>query len=514
MRQKGTGNIWKKTVDFISDKKIAEVMLGMLVLSLVPILYLAGYARPSGDDYGYSVFTHAAWVDTHSLVEVFKAAVHTVKGMYQAWNGDWFTVFLFSLMPEVFAPYTFWIVPYFMVGVTVLGTTVFLHDVLVETAGIGREYMVILDALVLIASFQFIPSTAIGMYWYVGAMHYMVPHAVALFALVSGFRYYRTGKIRYIVYASLCMFMVGGSSYFSSLLVFMVYGMMMVLFFRKRKDIFYLLVPFFIGAAGFVVQCVSPGNKARGGESFGFSVGGAFLTVAQSLWQGLATPVEYLRDKTFIYVILLLCAIFGWTALLKRKGEMPLRFRYPLLFVLLMYGIYSAMYAPAIYAAVDVSLGPATMVYLTFLLAALLSILYVEGWIIQNMQEGGNGRLGRMWFKDVLLDAGSYRARVGAPLLLLAAVLTLFCGSSLRNCVDKQVYDYVSSGQAEDFRKQIASQMEILLDDSIKEAYLVPINDDQGPLMHMPVTEDEEAFTNRVVRDFYRKDRVVMITEP
>lgn len=56
--------------------------------------------------------------------------------------------------------------------------------------------------------------------------------------------------------------------------------------------------------------------------------------------------------------------------------------------------------------------------------------------------------------------------------------------------------------------------MEILLDDSVKEAYLVPINDDQGPLMHMPVTEDEEAFTNRVVRDFYRKDRVVMITEP
>lgn len=80
--------------------------------------------------------------------------------------------------------------------------------------------------------------------------------------------------------------------------------------------------------------------------------------------------------------------------------------------------------------------------------------------------------------------------------------------------MDKQVYDYVSSGQAEDFRKQIASQMEILLDDSVKEAYLVPINDDQGPLMHMPVTEDEEAFTNRVVRDFYRKDRVVMITEP
>ena len=74
----------------------------------------------------------------------------------------------------------------------------------------------------------------------------------------------------------------------------------------------------------------------------------------------------------------------------------------------------------------------------------------------------------------------------------------------------QQVFDYVSSGQAEDFRKQIASQMEILLDDSVKEAYLVPINDEQGPLMHMPVTEDEDAFTNWVVKRFYRKDKVVM----
>lgn len=81
----------------------------------------------------------------------------------------------------------------------------------------------------------------------------------------------------------------------------------------------------------------------------------------------------------------------------------------------------------------------------------------------------------------------------------------------LKKTVDMRVYEYVSSGQADDFKEQIASQMEILLDDSIKDAYLVPINQDQGPLMHMPVTTDENAFTNRVVSNFYRKNRVVMI---
>lgn len=500
------GQRWKRIESLVSDKKIAIAAMVVLLISLLPILYLAGYARPSGDDYGYSVYTHAAWLDTHSLIEVFKAAVYTVKEYYTGWNGDWFTVFLFSLMPEVFVPYSFWIVPYFMVGVTVLGTTVFLYYTLVKIGGLGWEYAVILDSLILLVSFQFIPSTAIGMYWYVGAMHYMVPHAVGLLALTFGFRYYKTEKIRNIIYASLCMFMVGGSSYFSSLLVFMVYAVMMFLFFKKRKDIFYLLIPFLIGAAGFIIQCISPGNKVRAGEGFGFHIGDAVRAIAWSLWQGLTVPVAYLREKTFIYVIFFLCAVFGWAALLKRKSGF--QFRYPLLFVIFMYGIYSAMYAPAVYSAVDVSKGPATMVYLTFLLAVLFSILYAEGWAIQKIQGHGSGELCK-----VLLDVGEYRVKVGLPALALTAVLTVLSVGSLRHCVDKQVYDYVSSGQAEDFRGQIALQMEILLDDSIKEAYLVPINDEQGPLMHMPVTDDEDAFTNWVVKRFYRKDRVVMITE-
>ena len=81
---------------------------------------------------------------------------------------------------------------------------------------------------------------------------------------------------------------------------------------------------------------------------------------------------------------------------------------------------------------------------------------------------------------------------------------------TIKNSVFYRSCEYVMSGQAADFKNQIASQMEVLLDDSIKEAYLCPINDKQGPLMHMPVTENPEAFTNRVVARFYGKDKVIM----
>lgn len=98
-----------------------------------------------------------------------------------------------------------------------------------------------------------------------------------------------------------------------------------------------------------------------------------------------------------------------------------------------------------------------------------------------------------------------YRSCILYPSLILCFLLVIFNRGWLRESVDFRVVEYVNSGQADDFKAQIASQMEILLNESIKDAYLVPINPEQGPLMHMPVTTDENAFTNRVVCNFYRK---------
>ena len=102
----------KKILKKFDNKKLAIITGIVFLLSMLPIWYLAKYARPSGDDYGYSVFTHAAWLESHSILEVIKAGLYTSKVMYDSWNGDFVTTFLFSMMPEVFAPWTFWIVPF------------------------------------------------------------------------------------------------------------------------------------------------------------------------------------------------------------------------------------------------------------------------------------------------------------------------------------------------------------------------------------------------------------------
>lgn len=483
---------------FSNHKTLAWCSVVIFVFSMLPVWYLAFYARPSGDDYGYSVLTHAAWLDTHSLWEVCKAGAATVKKFYIGWNGDWFSTFLFSLMPEVFAPWSFWTGVILMTLLLIGSTTVFCYELMVKNMRMPAEDFVILDMLLLFMSYQFIPSTAIGMYWYVGAVHYIMPHSAALLAIAATFRFYRTGKKPNILYAALCAVAVGGSSYFSSLLLFMVWFVFIVVTIRKRKAVIWLGLPFLVCLAGFVVQCISPGNAVRAGEGFGFSAARAGETIVTALVSSVTALGAYARDKMLVYSLLVVFGVAGWAAM--RRSRSVFRYPYPLLFCIFMFGCYSGMYAPEIYSGVEVSLGPATIEYLTFLLAAGACILYCEGWLLAKSRRKGRERTG-------------WAALAGGICIAAGMLPALIWHGWYRNATDVRAYEYIASGQAEDFREQMKQQMEVFLDDSVKDARVVMASDRQGPLMHMPLTDDEEAFTNRVARDFYRKDRVLVKTE-
>lgn len=497
-------NLLNSFVKWFDMKKISILTIMIFIMSMLPIWYLAFYARPSGDDYGYSMASHQAWISTHSLIEVFKAGFNTTKNMLRTWNGDWVTVFLFTLMPEVFAPYSFWVVPLFMTGIVIAATFYFAKEVLVSRLGLKWYEAAMASSMALIACYQFIPSTAIGMYWYVGAMHYMMPHAVALVVLAYLSKFERTGKIRYIVYSTVGTIIIGGSSYFSAFLVLLVYIMAMLLWFRSDRKLVLIGIPFASGIIALIIQILMPGNASRGGAGFGANAGMLFMTVFKALEQGLLGIWKYFQTKTFVFLLLLVFAVFMWECL--NRLESSMMFKWPALFVVFMYGIYASMYTPEIYVTVEVSLGPATMEYFAFVLTAMASIVYVEGWLVNKKKKRNNQEAG-VW------DEISYRKKVLMPVCCICVLIVIINRGMLSNSVFKECCDYVLSGQASDFKEQIDSQMKILLDDTVKEAYLCPVNEEQGPLMHMPVTDDPDAFTNWAVAGFYGKDLVVMEKE-
>lgn len=480
---------------WLNLKKISIALGVLFIVSMLPNWFLAFIARPSGDDYGYSIATHQAWINTHSLIEVFKAGIETTINMCRSWNGDWFSVFIFTLMPEVFVTKSFWIVPIFWT-LAMIGATYYLaYEVLCRQLGMKWYEALGITALVLIMCYQWIPSSAIGMYWYVGVIHYIMPHVVAMLMLAFLSRYLRTKKNRYIVYSALGAVAIGGSSYYSVFLVFLIYILVFIYIAWKDKKVFLFLIPMITGCVALYFHVTAPGNAERVGEGLGFSVEHAVSTIVGALIMGMTRIEEYMKNSPFLFVLLAVSVVLIWEAL--NRSEQKFNFPFPVIWAGYMYGIYAAMFTPEIYANTEISGGPPTMEYFTFILTFISAVVYLEGWLIRKLHQ-----------KQKLKSSEWYHQKLTIPFLICCGVITLLFHGMLKDNLFMESCEYIFSGQAADYKEQMDSQLEVLLDESIKDAVVCPTNDEQGPLMHMPVTDKVDAFTNQVVAGFYGKESV------
>lgn len=490
------------------EKWITIICALVFLAGLVPVLYLTGYVHATGDDFGYGTLTHAAWLDTHSLLEVFRAALQTIENYYRGWQGTWFSVFLFTLQPEVFSPDAYWIVPVLMIGLTIVGVSIAGYYFLVRKAGFSRMGFLALDFLMLFVLIQFVPSTKSAIFWYNGAAHYVVPFFLAMVAIAVSGLYMDTGRKRFLVLSFVCMVCLGGASYLAALLAPIVIVFLWGVYGRKNRRSLWLLVPIAAEMAGLVISLLAPGNKVRGGEDLGVSVGRAASTIMESFRQGGLTIVEYLREKPIMFLLMIPTAVIIWMELEKqRKSGENRTWRLPGLFIAAMFCIYCAMFAPGLYAGTELSGGVPNTIFQVFVLTMIASLVYLLGWI--------HVRLSRFMDVDGKEKSAMVRkklriAAVAVGVLAFMGILFL-CRSTVRETTFFICTKYILSGQADDYKAQMEERQAILLDDSIRDAQLPAMNSEQGPFMHMEVLKDPNGWTNTVVRDFYRKDSVVEI---
>ena len=194
------------------------IIILFFILSLIPLLYMCRYVHASGDDYGYGMLPHLAWLNSHSFVEVLKAAGATVREYYYGWQGTWASIFLFSLQPEVFSPDLYWIVPIIMIFLTVISTSLLLFYILVKKLEFPLTAYGIINSCLLLMMIQFVPSTKSAIFWYNGTAHYIIPYFFAVLAIYSFFKFIDTYSYKVWLVALFSMFMLGGANYLAALL--------------------------------------------------------------------------------------------------------------------------------------------------------------------------------------------------------------------------------------------------------------------------------------------------------
>lgn len=478
---------------FCSLKNITWAAVIVFALTLLPVFYLSFVNRATGDDYGYGTYTRAAWLATHSLVQVGKAACRTIRQYYYGWQGTWFSIFLFSLQPEVFSDRAYVIVAFLMLILWIGSTFLLFREVLFRRMKLEKWSYRLITIVFLIISIQFIPSTKSSIFWFNGCAHYMIPFAMCQCLMYFLLKYEENYRIRYLVGISILMTLLGGSNYQAAVFALIVtfYVGIVGIIVKRDKRIWWLCLPIMLEFIGLILSMKAPGNKVRGGEDFGLSFMRGGETIGLSFLEGMRTIGNYMQIKPLAMMGLLLLFLLFLVAFKKRGQGYVVK--YPVTGILLLFCLYSAMQAPAIYAGVEVSGGVHNMNYQVFLLTASGILMILAQQIMTRFSLSSEKRYRRILFSG----------------LLICLLILVFGRSNIKTSTLWVCMEYITTGQAVDYKEQMELQTHLLTDGDTQDVVLPFINDVQGPLMHMPVTPDSEAWTNTVTREFYGKNSVV-----
>lgn len=478
------------------------IMIAIIVLellSLIPIIYLFSYSFATGDDYGYGTVTKMAWDNSHSLLNVIKASIGQIKGVYNSWQGTWLSVFLFAFNPEIFGFGCYFFTPAIMLTLHIVSAYLIYKTFWGSKYTLSKLETCFIISLIAFCNIQFGPSYQCNLFWWVGTVHYVVPFFVGSLALYNARAYLKTYHIRNFVIAFIAFTLIGGGNYLMAIMTPLAL-MCCVLWDKiidkityKKKSIL-LVLPIIFEFIGLAISIASPGNINRGGEDFGFELGYAIGIIVKCFITAFTTILQYFTINASVIAVLVVYGAVMYLVISKDARLSEGSFKAPALMAIMSFCLYAASFAPALYANVSVSGGVYNTNHYVFVICAFYNVAYIEGYFIKN--------------KNVTIPEKSVPKCIAVIVLLLIG-LVILGRHSIKTSASYVCYVYTSSGQADDYKKQATLQYEILSDKANVDAIVPFINDDQGPLQHMPVTDNPNAWTNTVTSRYFGKSSII-----
>ncbi len=482
------------------QKLLTALVTVLFILTLIPVFLIAGYDCAAGDDYNYGAAPHLAYLATGSVLSAIAAAARFTADVWHSWQGTWFDCFLFCLHPEVFSDSAYVIVPYIFVVMQIICFMVFAHHFLKVRWKLEGSFWYGLGILFLMFVFQLVPSQKSAFFWWVGAIHYTMPMCLCLIGIVAADRWLLEHQTRFIVYLSIIAALIGGATYPAALLLilgaFLLWLAGFVLSGKRDKKDFFLFIPFALELIGLIISVIAPGNAVRSASDLGDGAvpsGGPVATIVKSILFSVEDAYSYfIAEKSFVIILFILVGIISRaviSAACKRNNAYYLNlFSHPLLFVLVMFLLNAAMYAPRLYAGGVVSSGYYNFNFEVFCICVTASIIYVIGYMESQHNELRFPKLvSIVWI--IAIIAVAYVGRHGVKLY-----------------TDYVCMDYYLSGQADDYKNQMALQRLLMEEEGVDDVVVPEINNEQGPLMHMPIVADPDNIDNYMTKSFYGKN--------
>ena len=507
------------------DQFSTIVIMGLFMISLLPIFYVGLYTYPTGDDFWYGKLVMKAWREQHSVFACIGAAFTTIKNFYYSWQGTWYSIFLFCFNPEMFVKGGYKIVPVLAVGLLCGGYYLLLYQTMVKTLKLPKRTTLVCFCVLLFQMLQYMPRTTSGIYWFNGIMHYNANTFTAMVAISMMILFLREGKKYAFALMLLTMFLIGGGNYQAALMPLLFWGFLVIAaFFNvakgtglkerfmavfRAKRVWLLGLGVMLEVPGVLISGLAPGNSIRSEE---FEMNLKWLL--QCVYYAIDRGIYLVRDNYFekypsmFFFAVLLC-VFLWYEMWNVQKKTNFKFPAPIVFVLYMCGIYWAMYYPEIVSKSDVSGGVPDTTQQIFLITSLANIIYVIGYVQRVLREHiKEETLQKAWWGPAINRGTGIARKVVNLMVLTGLIISGLAGYS--QSTDMLCVDLVRSGRAKVYATVRKEQIRILEDPEVKDARIPELFDyDYYPICHLQALPYAHCEPNCDMQVYYDKDSVV-----
>ena len=483
----------KKKLSFLSMIEIITVI--MFILSLIPILGVSFFSHPIYDDFSYSKYVHDAILGTEpSFFHMIAAACREVKESYFTWQGTFSAIFLFAFQPGVYRIPCYWLTAFIIIGSLVF-SSVYLWTVLTKTVFRTTKKIGIIIALILLEmQIQFVPDIKEAFFWYNGSVYYTFFFSVFLLEIALLLKLWNRDGFQGIVICtvSLLAFVIGGGNYSTALINTIILFTCLILSLLCKHGIFPFLLPLILHTTAFVISITAPGNSVRAAGIHGLPALTAILKSLNYAWFSLRHWTRLPQIGCFLLLILLFYYVIK---------DSSFTFRYPLIVILFLFGIFAAQVTPPLYAmSSEGGYRQIDMYYYSYYWMMALSILYVEGWFIQKWQ---GSRILRF-----LIQPFTGKTIVVLSFLMITVGACLY---GLKNITISQTFLDLKSGRAMRYDqeyKRIISEIEA--SDGI--VYTTDINEWPSSFHRLGLAKEDDIayWINTAMASYYGVDKIIL----
>ncbi|MCR5449561.1 MAG: DUF6056 family protein [Solobacterium sp.] len=384
-------------------KRLTVLVIAVFILSMIPIFLMMKYAHPMADEFTEPVHVYRAITEGRGLLGVLKGAWKNMVYNYFHWQGTYTAEFVMALNPHTLGEQYYFTGPVIVCVFYLVCHFYFFYVLLCRVFSMKKYGWLIISSMTALLGYNFMPDPAQGIYWYESAVYYMGLYGLGLASLAFTIRILMTeqqGKaVAFTVLACITAFLTAGASMQSGLGFIFLYILIAIAAFilnSRNKVLSVLPALFMIG--GFMIAVLAPGNFIRGKEAFAGI--GVFMTIYKSIHEACVLISEW----TSMYMVAIFAGLVVPLCFITVK-DTKFRFDHPILFTIYMCGVFSVQFAPFYYTYdMLVPLRAANPVYCSFLMLAVLVILYWCGWLRKHIliedlfSEAQKERLGKWYF--------------------------------------------------------------------------------------------------------------------